>query len=719
MGIYHKNALPPGHKLAEYEVQSVLGHGGFGITYLAKDTSLGALVAIKEYLPNDLAVRDGKTAIVPLLEDRNAVKSFQWGLQRFIEEARALALYKHPNIVRVLRYMEMNGTAYVVMEYEQGMSLAQHLKKHDDHLIETELLRVILPILNGLAVLHENNMLHLDIKPDNIYIRVDGTPMLIDFGSARSAISQAKRVILTPGYAPIEQYPDKGKQGPWTDLYAIGATMYKCITGKKPEDSLNRYKTILQYQADPLTPAKKIVKGKYQPYLLDCINWCMQLYPKDRPKSARELQDSMIGKHLKRRITGSSNSISKQSNQVAAKKASAQIRISKQRKHKSGMGKWKFIFILLMVAAGLSAWFWPEIGPKLQAFLKKNNISITLPKVSDLSRNKTDSEKVDKRPTKTRDTKSTSSDRSRGRDTAPPVRTITVSVPDRSLHQLTGHKDWVMAVAISPNGSMIASAGADNKVRLWSLSSGLLRQTLGAGSRTNTSVAFSPSGRLVAAGSIDARVRIWKTSSGRKQITLKGHAHDVNAVAFSADGRWLATGSKDQTIILWSTSNWRAAHTLTGHTAEVLAVAFSPNGQLLATAGSDKAIKIWDMESFTVLATFTGHRRKILSLAFSPNGKYIASGGAGDGVRIWSVQRGSVLHRLDELPQAMSVQFSPNGKYVAAGGDGGQIVYWDAYNGRFVQRLSAHGGRVNAIVFSKDGSLVSASHDKTLKVWGH
>ena len=296
MSIYHKDALPPGHKLAEYVIESVLGHGGFGITYLAKDTSLGALVAIKEYLPNDLAARDGQTAIVPILDSRDAVKNYQWGLQRFIKEARALAQYKHPNIVRVLRYMEANGSAYVVMEYEQGLSLAQHLKKHGNRLSESELLRIVLPILNGLTVLHENDMLHCDIKPDNIYMRIDGTPMLIDFGSARSDISKrgaAKRIILTPGYAPIEQYPDKGQQGPWTDIYAMGATMYRCITGTKPDESIHRYKAILQYQADPLVPVEKLAKEKYQPYMLDCINWSLQVYPKDRPQSARELQDGL------------------------------------------------------------------------------------------------------------------------------------------------------------------------------------------------------------------------------------------------------------------------------------------------------------------------------------------------------------------------------------------------------------------------------------------
>lgn len=722
MGIYHKDALPPGHRLAEYEIQSVLGHGGFGITYLAKDTSLGALVAIKEYLPNELAARDGKTAIVPILEDRNAVKSYKWGLQRFIKEAQALALYKHPNIVRVLRYMEMNGTAYVVMEYEQGMSLAQHLKKHGDHLAEPDLLRVILPILNGLTVLHENNMLHLDIKPDNIYMRVDGTPMLIDFGSARSAISRAKRVILTPGYAPIEQYPDKGKQGPWTDLYAIGATMYKCISGRKPEDSLNRYKSILQYQADPLTPVEQVAQGKYQPYLLDCINWAMQLYPKDRPKSARELQDSLIGKHLKRRTTGTSNSLSNPASKPVAKKQSVQIRVPKKQRHtKSGKGKWIFLLLVLLVSAGAAAWFWPELGPKVQSFLKKNNININLPKVSrsaaDKPAGKRSSRSTSSRSTSnsTTTTITKTSDTSRS---APPVRITTVSLPGRAVHSLTGHKDWVMGVAVAPGGSTMASAGADNKVRLWNIGNGSLRHTLGAGTRTNTSVVFSQTGSLVAAGSIDSRIRVWNTSSGRKQATLRGHSHDVNTVAFSADGRWLASGSKDQSVILWSTSNWRAAHTLTDHATEILAVAFSPDGQLLATAGADKSIKIWDMESFSVLATFTGHRRKILSLAFSPNSRYLVSGGAGDGAKIWSVRSGKVLHRLDEVPQALSVKFSPTGKYVAAGGDGGQIVYWHADNGRFIQRVSAHSGNVYAIAFTSSGNLVSGGHDKLVKIWG-
>ena len=181
MSAFHKSALRTGFRLAEYTIESVLGHGGFGITYLARDTALGALVAIKEYLPHEIANRDDKTHVLPN-PSREAVRDYQHGLKNFVKEARALARFKHPNIVRVLRFLEANGTAYVVMEYEEGQSLADYLKRNGPRLDEQMLLRVFVPILNGLHAVHEAEMLHLDIKPENIYLRKDGSPMLIDVG---------------------------------------------------------------------------------------------------------------------------------------------------------------------------------------------------------------------------------------------------------------------------------------------------------------------------------------------------------------------------------------------------------------------------------------------------------------------------------------------------------------------------------------------------------
>jgi len=296
---YHKDGLKPGSTLAEYTVEAVLGHGGFGITYLARDTALGAHVAIKEYLPQDVAARDPRTgAVIPQLS-REAIRDYRWGLKNFLKEARALARFKHPNIVRVLRFLESNGTAYTVMEYEEGHTLAQHLKQSNQRIDESSLLRIVMPILNGLQAVHEARLLHLDIKPENIYLRKDGSPMLIDFGSARHAMSgagHASRTALTHGYAPVEQYPDKGELGPWSDVYAIGATMYRCVTGKHPDSALDRYRALLDYKIDPLRPVAKGAKAEYTPLLLECVQWAMQVHARDRPQTARQLQDRLLGR---------------------------------------------------------------------------------------------------------------------------------------------------------------------------------------------------------------------------------------------------------------------------------------------------------------------------------------------------------------------------------------------------------------------------------------
>lgn len=358
MSGYHPNALPRGQELAEYTIERNLGQGGFGMTYLARDTSLGSLVAIKEYLPHQLAARAaGKTQIVPNLDSRAAVKDYQWGLKRFLAEAQALARFKHPNIVRVLRFMEANGTAYMVMEYEKGQSLGQYLKDKNQVLDENDLTRIFLPILNGIGAVHDAGLLHLDIKPDNIYLREDGTPMLIDFGSARQSMTGhgVDKVVLTPGYAPAEQYPGQGEQGVWTDIYAIGASMYRCIRGKRPSSGLERYQTILKLQVDPLTPALKIGQGKYQTRILECIDWAMRAVPGDRPRSARELQDKMLGK---------GKPINKPSLEVHTKEAfkARQKEIRKAAFRNRFTPKfWLWTTVILLLLFYTAYYFWPQL----------------------------------------------------------------------------------------------------------------------------------------------------------------------------------------------------------------------------------------------------------------------------------------------------------------------------------------------------------------------
>ena len=292
----HKNALPVGYQIEGYEIVSILGHGGFGITYKATDLSLGAFVAIKEYLPQELAIREhGQTVVAKSANDE---ESYRWGLDRFIDEARTLARFKHANIVRVLRYLEANNTGYMVMDFEEGQPLSEFLAERDGPLDEDALNAIFLPIMDGLREVHALGLLHRDIKPGNIYLRREGPPMLIDFGAARAALgehSKSLSVLVTQGYAPVEQYSSHSNQGPWTDVYALGATMHRCISGDVPMDSSARLTAVIGDGPDPLPPAVQIGKGKYSKALLEAIDWALQVRAQDRPQSVQEFQEAITG----------------------------------------------------------------------------------------------------------------------------------------------------------------------------------------------------------------------------------------------------------------------------------------------------------------------------------------------------------------------------------------------------------------------------------------
>ena len=210
------------------------------ITYLAEEIALARLITIKEYFPSDFAARAGGQSVVPR-DPADASTDFQWGLDRFIDEAQTLARFDHPNIVRVYRYFKANGTAYMVLSFEEGQSLKAWLKGLGRAPRQREIDEVLRPLLDALEVIHGTDFLHRDIAPDNVIIRRDGSPVLIDFGSARGDIAKHSRTVsalVKPGYSPYEQYATTASvQGPWTDIYALGATLYHAIAGKRPPDS--------------------------------------------------------------------------------------------------------------------------------------------------------------------------------------------------------------------------------------------------------------------------------------------------------------------------------------------------------------------------------------------------------------------------------------------------------------------------------------------------
>jgi serine/threonine protein kinase len=285
-------ALPPGTRIDDYEIRQWLGGGGFGLTYLARDCQLNLLVALKEFFPADCAIRTARGTVVPRADQAaaGAGEVFVAGLERFEAEARALANFRHPHIVRVLRHLRARGTAYIVMEYEQGQPLSRWLPPQRP-LAEPRLMALLTPLLAGLDAVHLAGFLHRDIKPDNIYIRADGSPVLLDFGAARRLTPGGNLTnLISPGFAPLEQYHSQGEQGPWTDLYALGGVLYWIVTGRRPIEAAGRIEQDPQPLAIDAAPP-----GLYSASLLQAIDWALQPQARWRPRTVDAMRSALQG----------------------------------------------------------------------------------------------------------------------------------------------------------------------------------------------------------------------------------------------------------------------------------------------------------------------------------------------------------------------------------------------------------------------------------------
>ncbi len=275
-------ALPSGTELVgDYRIERVLGAGGFGVTYLATEIALARRVTIKEYFPADFAARSNGIDAAPRSQGSDV--DYRWGLDRFIEEAQTLAKFNHPHIVRVYRYFRANNTGYMVLHFEEGQSFKSWLKGLGRAPRQKELDGILEPLLDALSLIHDSDFLHRDIAPDNIIIRKDGTPVLIDFGSARGEIatnSKTVSALVKPGYSPYEQYAATSRQqGPWTDIYALGATLYHAVSGKRPPDSPSRM------VKDEIIPAATAALSSYRPRFLEAVDRALALQVDQRPQS--------------------------------------------------------------------------------------------------------------------------------------------------------------------------------------------------------------------------------------------------------------------------------------------------------------------------------------------------------------------------------------------------------------------------------------------------
>jgi len=606
-------SLPLGTKLfgGKYSVGKVLGQGGFGITYMGADTVLSRPVAIKELFPEGCQ-RNG-TTVQPT---RIPPSDFSSMKQRFLDEARLLASLNHPGIVKVYDFFEENNTAYMVMEYLRGKSLAKLVEERGGALSEQEAVGYILKVCEALDVVHKAGYLHRDIKPENIIVCGDGRVVLVDFGAARSFMAGKTgrmTVILTPGFAPLEQYAEQAKRGAYTDIYALGATLYYLLTGQVPVSAADRFSGV------ELKGVREI-NGRVSRQVEEAVRKAMAMRVDERPQSVEEFVQLLTSPSVG--VATSSVSIP----------TSPKVSVPSVVK-----GVWREVTTLRGHEEGVIS---ISFSPDSRFLASGSGTSVKIWKVESWQETVTLAYGyvvyfVSFSPGG-RFLASGGCFGPMGQRVWAIVRIWEVG-SWREIAHLHWHKDRVHSFSFSPNNKFLALGGDDEIVEVWELARWKEIATLGRHEGWVYSISFSPNGKFLASGSSDKTVKVWEVGKWREVATLKGHENTVVSVSFSADGKFIASGSWDKTARVWQVGSWREVATLKGHGETVRSVAFSPDNKFLASGGHDHTVKIWEVGSWQEVATLRGHGGSVYSVAFSPDGKFLASGSGDKTVKVWEV----------------------------------------------------------------------------------
>ena len=719
------DTLAPGYHLGEYLIEEVLGQGGFGITYRAQDTRLGARVAIKEYFPQSYSARDAHSTIIP--RTGADLENYRWGLAEFLKEARALAKFKHPHIVRVLRYLETNGTAYMVMEYEEGETLASYLRNHGGQLDEPRLLRIFLQVLGGLQAVHDLGLLHLDIKPDNIYLRANQEPMLIDFGSARQTRGDGgtQKIMLTPGYCALEQYPGHGDIGAWSDVYSVGATLYRCITGQMPIDSLERQDKFARSHIDPLRPATSFERPFYSAEIRRCIDAALNLSSADRPVSAFALQQGLMGKDMTRaERRGSPAGFRPGAGYIGV--VPTAMKDKKRRVRRGPIETAVAVLVFLLTFAIVIPKSYIDTGHMTEQQLFDwidDQKAAAVANVTDFGvfiNEKIFGERRRVQPVPEKRARAPQP-KPVEPDTAPAPAVAEVltpySVGKQKILEISLAEHPPRALGFLKHGTILAIASEDGLVRLWDLQSGEARQIVPTRVRSAAALGVFPSSQWFAASDREDAIVIFDPLGNREYVLRDDLPYPIKALVASANGRLLAAADEGKNIVIWDPFQNRRLHRITtSERVEVLA--FSPDEKLLVVGGKN-GLSLFDTATGKLVTQRRAHERGVSALAFSPDGRWLASGGAGGELRIWSMGEESRLEPLTSAPATVhGLAFSPDSRWLLAIGTDKAVSVWNVLTREYAQYWAAHKNHIIALAVSADGKrLATAGDDRIVRLW--
>jgi eukaryotic-like serine/threonine-protein kinase len=717
--------------IAGYELLGVLGHGGMGVVYKARQTALGRVVALK-------MVRGGGHAC-------------EADLARFRAEAQAIARLQHPNLVQVYEVGEYQGEPWFSMEYVAGGSLHDQIDgKPQPPRQAAELARTLALALHAV---HRQGVVHRDLKPANVLLTADGTPKVMDFGLAKSLDGEAGptvtgRVLGTPSYMAPEQARGHGWLiGPATDVYALGAVLYELLTGRPPFQGESAWDTIQQVTSQEPVPPRRLQPKVPRDLETACLK-CLEKDPKKRYASAEALADDLgrflAGEPTKARPVGRLERAAKWARRRPA--AAALLAVSA-------------LALLALTGGGLAYHVRLEraLG-EARAHAEESRRRLVQLYVANGARSLDEGDwfgslvwfaealrRDEGRPGRER------LHRARLAGTlaqcprlvevwshhgpvkcaafSPDGRRVLTGSDDHTARVWglatgaavgppLGHKGPVVCVAFSPDGRSALTAGADGTARVWPLEDGAAATPpLEHGGAPVARAAFSPHGRRVVTACQDGVARVWEAADGKllREIT---HGMPLNHAAFSPDGRRVVTAGNDHTARVWDAATGAAALPPLRHDRAVLWAAFSPDGRRLVTAGSDHTARLWDAATGKALLPPLRHQADVLQARFSPDGRRVVTAGDDHLGVVWGAEGRARLPALRHGSGLNLAAFSHDGRHVLTASDDNTARVWDAETGAAATPWLRHNGGVEWAAFSPDGRrVVTASNDNTARVW--